>query len=139
MEVPVTRRPIVWEPGEGRRYGMGALEAIFKADAPEVEGRFSISEWWLEARHEGPGAPKHDENEEMFYVLEGIASILLGDEWRQLAKGGMCIIPRGVMHDFRNEGSVRMGLLNIFLPGPFEHMMPTIVDWYRDNPARPIE
>ena len=56
--------PIVLGPGEGRRYDMGAPRAVFKADGPEVSGRISVSEWWLDARHEGPGAHKHDDNEE---------------------------------------------------------------------------
>ncbi len=42
------RRGIVLPPGEGRRYPMGRIEAIFKADGEETEGRYSISEWWLE-------------------------------------------------------------------------------------------
>lgn len=133
------REPVVLGPGEGRPYDMGALRAVFKADAPETGGEFSISEWWLDARHEGPGAHKHDENEEIFYVLEGTASTLLGERWHRLPKGSVCVVPRGVMHNFRNESSTRIGLLNIFLPGPFEEMMPMIVDWYRNNPARPLD
>lgn len=131
--------PVILGPGEGRRYDMGAMQAVFKADMPETEGRFSISEWWLEARHDGPGAHRHEDNEEIFYVLEGVASLLVGDEWRQMPKGSICIIPRGVMHDFRNESFARIGLLNIFLPGPFEEMMPMIVAWYRDHPAEKID
>ena len=132
-------KPVVWGPGEGRLYDMGALKAVFKADELETQGRFSISEWWLEPRHAGPGAHKHDENEEVFYVLEGVASILVAEEWHRMPKGSMCVIPRGVMHDFRNEGTVRTGLLNFFLPGPFEQLMPMIVEWYRDNPARQLD
>ncbi|MDX3927253.1 MAG: cupin domain-containing protein [Shinella sp.] len=132
-------QPVVLGPGDGRRYDMGAIQAVFKADASETQSRFSISEWWLEARHEGPGAHKHDENEEIFYVLEGTASILIGDTWHQMPKGSLCVIPRGTMHDFRNESHSRTGLLNVFVPGPFEEMMPMIVDWYRDNPARRLD
>lgn len=131
--------PIVLGPDDGRRYDMGPIQAVFKADGAETGDRFSISEWWLEARHEGPGAHKHDANDEIFYVLEGIASILIGDRWHRMPKGSLCVIPRGTVHDFRNESSARIGLLNLFLPGPFEEMMPTIVDWYRDNPARRLE
>lgn len=130
---------VILGPGGGRRYDMGAIQAIFKADGPETQGGFAISEWWLDARHEGPGAHKHDDNDEIFYVLEGTASILAGDTWHQLAKGSCCVIPRGTMHDFRNESTERMGLLNVFIPGPFEEMMASIVDWYRDNPAKRLD
>jgi mannose-6-phosphate isomerase-like protein (cupin superfamily) len=135
----VTADPVIRRPGEGRHYDMGALRAVFKADAQETAGAFSISEWWLESRHEGPGAHRHDANVEIFFVMEGEASILVGEEWHRLAAGSVCVIPRGVLHDFRNESTRRMGLLNIFLPGSFEEMMPKIVQWYRENPARPLD
>jgi mannose-6-phosphate isomerase-like protein (cupin superfamily) len=134
-----TMNPVILGPTEGRRYDMGPLQAVFKADGAETDGRFSVSEWWLEPMYEGPGAHKHDHNEEIFYVMEGVASVMFGTEWRQLPKGSVCVIPRGVMHDFRNESSVRMGLLNVFIGAPFEENMPMIVEWFRDNPARPIE
>ncbi|WP_075292668.1 cupin domain-containing protein [Pararhizobium arenae] len=130
--------PVMLGPDGGRRYEMGAISAVFKADGPETNNRFSISEWWLEARNEGPGAHKHDESDEIFYVIEGTASILVGDGWHQMPQGSVCVIPRGTMHDFRNESTARMGLFNVFLPGAFEEMMPTIVDWYRENPAKPL-
>ena len=132
-------KPVLLGPGEGRSYDMGPLRAVFKADEPETAGGFSVSEWWLDPRRAGPGPHKHDESEEVFYVLEGTASVLMGEEWHSLPKGSVCIIPRGMMHDFRNEGAVRMGLLNVFLPGAFEPMMPMIVDWFRDNPVQPLD
>lgn len=128
--------PVVLYPGEGRHYDMGAISATFKADDAETECRFSASEWFLEPMHEGPGPHKHDDNDEIFYVLKGTASILVGEKWHHLPAGSFCFVPRGVMHDFRNESTGSMGLLNVFLPGPFEQMMPVIVDWYRQNPAK---
>jgi hypothetical protein len=38
---------------------MGRIAAIFKADGTETQGRYSISEWWLEPRTQGPGAHSH--------------------------------------------------------------------------------
>ncbi|PDT54784.1 MULTISPECIES: cupin domain-containing protein [Sinorhizobium] len=137
--MPSESQSIALGPDEGRRYDMGAIQAVFKADGPETQDRFSVSEWWLDARHEGPGAHKHDDNDEIFYVIEGTASILVGDTWHQMEKGSLCVIPRGTMHDFKNESAARMGLLNVFVGGPFEEMMPMIVDWYRDNPAKRLD
>lgn len=130
--------PIILPAGGGRRYDMGAIRAVFKADGTETSDRFSVSEWWLDAHREGPGAHKHEANDELFFVLEGEASILVAATWHKLGKGGFVLVPRGVTHDFRNESDARIGLLNVFLPGPFEQMMPEIVDWYVRNPAKPI-
>jgi hypothetical protein len=73
------RKPIVLTPNEGRRYEMGSMSAIFKADCAETDGAYSISEWWLEPYSKGPGAHSHPEDD-VFYVLEGVMSFLIGDE-----------------------------------------------------------
>lgn len=132
-------QPIILNAGEGRHYDMGAIRATFKADDAETEGRFSVSEWYLDPMHEGPGAHKHDENDEVFYILKGTASVLIGETWHDLSAGSFCFTPRGVMHDFRNETTEPMCLLNVFLPGPFEQLMPAIVDWYRQHPAKRLD
>lgn len=49
------RKPIVLAPGAGRAYPMGRIAAVFKADEAETASRYSVSEWWLEPRTQGPG------------------------------------------------------------------------------------
>ena len=126
---------LVLHKGEGRRYGLGRLEAVFKADEGETAERYSISEWWMEAGCEGVGAHSHEANDEVFYVLEGTPSLLLGESWHTLSPGAFVRIPAGVTHDFRNESRERAGLLNFFIPGGFERNMPSIVDWFASQAA----
>lgn len=120
----------------GRHCAMGAMRAVFKADEDETGCRYSVSEWWLEPGCEGPGAHSHEANEELFYVLEGTMSFLIGDAWRDASAGAFLRIPAGVIHDFSNRSGARAGLLNVFLPGGFERNMPMIVDWFaKQEPA----
>ncbi|WP_417415760.1 cupin domain-containing protein [Hoeflea sp.] len=121
-------------PGQGRQYALGRMQAVFKADHGESGDRYSISEWWLEPHCSGVGAHSHDANEEIFYVLEGTASFLVGDAWCVLEKGSFLRIPAGVTHDFENRTDAQVGLLNVFMPGGFEQAMPGIVKWFADNP-----
>ncbi|MEQ8481544.1 MAG: cupin domain-containing protein [Hoeflea sp.] len=121
-------------PGEGRSYSLGRMRAVFKADHAESDNRYAISEWWLEPNSPGPGAHLHEENAEIFYGLEGTVSILVGESWHKLEKGGFLRIPAGTMHDFANRTGKVAGLLNIFMPGGFENSMPEIVKWFEDNP-----
>lgn len=123
-------------PGEGRHYALGRMQAVFKADQDESGERYAISEWWLEPHYTGAGAHLHEANEEIFYVLEGTAWFLVGDEWRSLSKGSFLRIPAGIMHDFENRSDARVGLLNMFMPGGFEQAMPDIVKWFEENPQR---
>ena len=112
---------------------MGRIRALFKADGPEGAGRYSISEWWLEANTKGPGAHAHDEDD-IFFVIEGTMSFLIGSEWRDAPVGSFVLAPGGVTHDFENRSDARAGVLNISVPGGFEDNMPAIADWYRKHP-----
>jgi mannose-6-phosphate isomerase-like protein (cupin superfamily) len=115
-------------PGAGRSYDVGPMHAVFKADGSETDDRYCVSEWWLETGQPGPGAHAHEGNEELFYVLEGTMSFLVGTSWIDADRGAFVRIPAGVTHDFGNRSTVRAGVLNVFIPGGFETLMPRIAD-----------
>src|SRR5262250_1920790 len=95
----VPRKPIVLGPGQGRSYPMGRISAVFKADERETESRYSVSEWWLEPKTQGPGAHSHAEDD-LFYVIEGVMSIRAGEDWFECPKGSFVLAPGGATHDF---------------------------------------
>jgi mannose-6-phosphate isomerase-like protein (cupin superfamily) len=122
-------------PGAGRAYPMGRIGAVFKADGRETAGQYSISEWWLDANTQGPGAHSHDEDD-VFYVLEGTMSFFLGDHWVDAGKGAFVIAPGGMTHDFENRSTSKAGVLNFSVPGNFENHMPGIAEWFIQNPPK---
>ncbi len=124
---------ILLRPNEGRRYNLGSMKAIFKADETETEEQYSISEWWLDPNSDGPGPHRHKDNDEVFYVLEGTCSFLIGEEWINAERGSFLKIPASVQHDFANRTASRAGVLNFFVPGGFERHMPSIVKWFEEN------
>ncbi len=119
--------------GEGRVYNCGTMTAIFKADENETQEKYSVSEWWLEPNSDGPGAHSHEDNDEVFYILEGTISLLVGDQWLDADKGAFIRIPAKTTHDFKNRTDKKAGMLNFFTPGGFERNMPSIVKWFEDN------
>ncbi|MFI0848362.1 cupin domain-containing protein [Mesorhizobium sp. IMUNJ 23232] len=125
--------PIALGPDEGRAYAMPAMRAVFKADGAETGERYSISEWWVEPRSDGPGTHSHEANDEIFYVIEGTAVLLVGDRWIDAPRGSFFFIPAGTTHDFANRSDARMGLFNVFVPGGFEKNMRSIVQWFEEN------
>ncbi len=129
------RAGIFLPPGEGRAYPMGRISAVFKADGDEAQGAYSISEWWLEPHTQGPGAHSHAEDD-IFYVIEGTMSFLVGDRWIDAPKGSFVLAPGGMTHDFQNRSSSRAGALNISVPGDFEESMPAIAEWFAENPPQ---
>jgi mannose-6-phosphate isomerase-like protein (cupin superfamily) len=108
------------------------MSAVFKADEGETRDAYSISEWWLEPDTTGPGPHAHPEDD-VFFVLEGTMSILVGERWVEAKPGTFVLIPGGVTHDFENRGSERAGVLN-FSPASFEPEMPAIVEWFAQRP-----
>ena len=129
------RVSIFLPPGEGRSYPMGRISAVFKADGDETQSGYSISEWWLEPHTQGPGTHSHAEDD-VFYVIEGTMSILLGDRWVDAPRGSFVLAPGGMTHDFENRGSSRAGVLNFSIPGDFESNMPGIAKWFVENPPK---
>jgi mannose-6-phosphate isomerase-like protein (cupin superfamily) len=127
------RRPVVLGPGEGRAYPMGPLSAVFKADGTETAEKYSISEWWLEPHTKGPGPHSHPEDD-IFYVLAGTMSVMVGTEWTEASAGSFVLVPGNVTHDFENRGSERAGMLNVSAPGNFEQQMPGIAQWFTERP-----
>ena len=127
------RNGIFLPPGGGRVYAMGRIQSIFKADGDETNRQYSISEWWLDPNTKGPGAHAHPEDD-VFYVIEGTMSILIGDRWIDAPRGSFVLAPGGVTHDFENRTTERAGVLNVSTPGEFEPHMRGIVDWFAQHP-----
>jgi len=126
---------ILLRPGEGRAYPMGRIRAVFKADGDETNTQYSISEWWLEPHTAGPGAHSHAEDD-VFYVIEGTMSVLVGDRWIEAPRGSFVLAPARVTHDFENRSSSRAGVLNFSIPGDFEKSIPAIAKWFAENPPK---
>ena len=125
-------------PGAGRAYPMGRIASVFLADGAETAGKYSISEWWLEPHTAGPGPHSHPEDD-IFYVIAGTMSVLVGSAWTNAGPGSFVRIPGGVTHDFENRGEVRAGVLNFYAPGTFEEHMPEIARWWRENPPKALK
>lgn len=133
MDASEPRAAIVLSPGAGRSYLMGGISAIFKADGHETANAYSISEWFLDAHTQGPGPHSHPEDD-VFYVIEGVMSFLVGDRWTDAPRGSFVLVPGGMTHDFENRSDARAGLLNFSAPGEFEPSMPEIAHWFLKNP-----
>jgi mannose-6-phosphate isomerase-like protein (cupin superfamily) len=107
------------------------MQAAFLADGEETGDRYSVSIWWVDALKPGPGAHLHEANEELFFVIAGTMTFLVGDRHVDAPAGTFLRVPPGVLHDFENRTAERAGTLNVFIPGGFESNMDGIVEWYR--------
>ena len=109
------------------------MRASFLADGAESGERYSVSIWCIAPNSPGPGAHCHEANEELFYVVEGTVTFVVGDQRIDAPVGSFLRVPAGVMHDFENVTEHQATVFNVFIPGGFEARMPAIVEWYRTN------
>jgi mannose-6-phosphate isomerase-like protein (cupin superfamily) len=113
----MTDETIVLPPGGGRAYEWGAMRGVFKADGAETGDRYCASEWTVAPGSQGPGAHRHEENDEVFIVTHGTMWFLAGEDWLEAPAGTFLRIPAGVTHDFENRGTEPATAFNVFIPG----------------------
>ncbi len=100
---------------------------VLKADREATGGSFSLTEM-LVAPTPVLGAPPHIHlnEDEAFYVLEGVLSYQLGSRSAEASAGSLVFIPRGTVHAFTNVGPQPARLLFILALAGFEHFFEEI-------------
>ncbi|MFP4589925.1 MAG: molybdenum cofactor synthesis domain-containing protein [Halobacteriales archaeon] len=61
---------------------------------------------------------RHADADKLYLVLEGRATVTVGDESRELGPGEIALAPRGEPHGIANEGEARMRALVMMAPLP---------------------
>src|SRR3954462_9105425 len=106
----VEPQPIVVPPGQG--YRVGNVEFLARTvDTPRFT--FGVIEI-------APGreleAHVHPDEDDAFYILEGEMTFLLGERQVTASPGTFVLVPPGVEHGFRNDGTRPVRMLNIHAP-----------------------
>jgi mannose-6-phosphate isomerase-like protein (cupin superfamily) len=109
----------VLAPEEGKRIPtpVPGASIVFKAWGKRSPGDLDLIEFGLPPGKDGPRPHVHRKHEELFYVVEGQMGFLVGDQqFMQVGPGSVVHIPPGVVHDFRNSGSLRCRFLIVTCP-----------------------
>ena len=121
-------------PGEGERLSLGASQIVLKATAEDTGGAFFLSETTIEPGFPGPPPHTHEHICDMFYVLEGVLTMHLDGETRELGPGSFACAPPGTVHTFANPGAEPVRFLNFNTPGGFERYMRELAEATSDGP-----
>ena len=107
-------RPVVVAPGEGHR--VGNVEFLARtADTP----RFTFGIIEIAAGRElEPHV--HEVEDDAFYIIEGEMTFFVGDEEAAAPPGTFVLVPPGIEHGFRNDGSTPVRMFNIHAPAGFD-------------------
>lgn len=111
-------------------YGVTVTQVIrlhevieFSADKRVRKKLFEGAQLWGEllCYEIGQATPshRHPNEDELFMILEGHASVLAGDNALDAPAGSLVIVPANVPHDLRNVGSGRLVVVFVKLSRAF--------------------
>jgi quercetin dioxygenase-like cupin family protein len=75
---------------------------------------------------EGPPDHVHFSQEEIFYIVDGIYELRVGDRTEAVGPGTIVFIPRNVVHRFKNIGDTTACMLDWSLPAGQDHYFQEI-------------
>jgi quercetin dioxygenase-like cupin family protein len=128
---------VVHAPGEGERHGVGTSEVVIKAAGDDTDGSFFLSETTIAPGFPGPPPHRHERLHDMFYVLDGVLTVRLGDETREVGPGTFICVPPGVVHTFSNPAEDEVRFLNFNTPSGWENYMRDLATAATAGPLTP--
>jgi mannose-6-phosphate isomerase-like protein (cupin superfamily) len=107
-------KPFTLKTGEGRSYSWYDYLFTVKASTAETERGVSFMEFFTRKGDE-PSVHVHEDEDEIFYLLEGAMTVTSGDQSFEVAPNGFVFLPRNVPHGFtiHGHGLVRMLVLTV--------------------------
>lgn len=109
-------------------FDFGGLGVVWKLDAADTGGRFSVVHHPLAARALAAPLHRHRREDEYSYVLCGNLGALLGERVVVAGPGEWVRKPRGQWHTFWNAGDDPCEIIEVISPGGFE-------DYFREVAA----
>lgn len=91
-----------------------------------TNGVFSSVETAVAPKLMGPPPHYHLELDELMYVIEGTASILIGDDIVEVKAGGWHLRPRKIKHTFWNASDKKLRFFDMYFNQPFEEYLEEI-------------
>jgi len=87
--------PFILAPGE-RHAGAPPLERpFFRFASGQTDGLLALAEVRLPPLTAGPNLHVHANEDEMFFVLDGVMTVQVGDQLQEIAAGGLAWGARG--------------------------------------------
>jgi mannose-6-phosphate isomerase-like protein (cupin superfamily) len=91
-----------------------------------TNGLYSNVEVAVAPKLMGPPPHYHKELDELMYVVDGTASLLIGDDIVQVQAGGWHFRPRMIKHTFWNASDKPLHFIDMYFNQPFEEYLELI-------------
>ncbi len=117
----------------GKTWNIFGLTIVGKVMSEQTNGSYAVV-MSTTPPDGGPPLHVHENEDELFYVVEGKYEFTCGEERFVATKGALLHLPRGIPHRFRNIGQTPGVLMNTITPGGFEHFFDEIDQLPKDEP-----
>lgn len=128
--------PVVLMPGGGETISIMGMTVAFKTTGRQSGGQFSAIEVT-----EPPGSGSPVQYNQVFamasYVLEGTATLQVGDETLELGPGGYAFLPAGTVYQFRNDSAAPVKYLTFISPAGLDEYIAAAAQLVESEPSWP--
>ncbi len=112
--------PFVLRPEEARGPTGGAWRT--RVRGADTGGLLIIGDALMPPMSAGPSLHVHTREDEACYVVEGVLTVVLGDDRFEVPTGGIAWLPRGVPHTFANLTTELVRVVGMTVPAGLEGM-----------------
>jgi len=100
--------------------GPGNVDIRTIIRSEQTNGQLSNVEVAVAPKQMGPSPHLHKNLDELMYVLEGTATVMIGNEIFEVKAGGWNFRPRGIVHSFWNASDTPLRFVDFFFNQNFE-------------------
>jgi mannose-6-phosphate isomerase-like protein (cupin superfamily) len=104
----------------------GGMDIRTRVRSSMTNGLYSNVETAVAPKVMGPPPHYHRELDELMYVVEGTASILIGEDIVEVQAGGWHLRPRMLKHTFWNSSDKPLWFIDMYFNQPFEEYLELI-------------
>lgn len=104
----------------------GSMDIRVCVRSSMTNGLYSSVECAVAPKTMGPSPHHHKDLDELMYVLDGTASVMVGTDVVQIAAGGWHLRPRGITHTFWNASETPLRFIDMYFHQAFEEYLEAI-------------
>ena len=105
---------------EGHQIAAIGLGITMKINGKSTHDGYSLFEYTIPPRTDGPPAHLHTREDESFVCLSGRLDVTLGGQQFTLEPGDYLYLPRNVVHTFRNSYAEESRVISVVSPAGLE-------------------
>ncbi len=122
---PAIEELVLVSPDAGKKWNIFGIQIVGKIFSTQTNGSYSVIASTTPPNG-GPPFHVHENEDELFFVIEGKFEFRCGARTIVAPKGTLVHLPKNIPHRFTNIGDSNGMLLNTITPGGFEQFFEEI-------------